>query len=172
MTKHASFNGRLEVEGSDRPLRRLHLTIDDFVRFTLKVIEAILKERFYKELEITKYMSPRQLGFKPTQSTQTLVVALIDNMLRIQNHFPAKQKKNTKYVILFLDYTAAFDSVPHEKILQLTCDQIMRDAKDVDDAAYRRETCSMLTRLFSLYNFIVEGDLRAEWEPQKRPTSE
>lgn len=116
----------------------------------VKAIEAYLKLMMEREGVMEKVIHHGQLGFMPSKNTQALVVAVLDNMVKLKRMKKDKIKGYEGYVALFLDYRAAFDSIPQEEILRIS--EKIFNQNGLEDEV------EVLQRLFQLYKFTIEGD--------------
>ena len=75
-----------------------------------KVMEHIIFHHIMSHLNALNILNPLQHGFRPNHSCQTQLVSFIEDIqLSMNNH---KQVD-----LLFLDFSKAFDTVPHRRLL-------------------------------------------------------
>ena len=80
------------------------------ISFTSKMMERIIHCQIGSALSSNCRLSNCQRGFRPHHSTISLLLTVIHNWVLCLD------RRNTVHC-LFLDYTKAFDSVPHERLL-------------------------------------------------------
>ena len=74
------------------------------------VFTKILLDRFNKWLNMNNLIQEEQAGYKKGYST-------IDNVFNLQSVIQKyTSKKKGRYYILFVDFTKAFDSIPHSHL--------------------------------------------------------
>ena len=82
-----------------------------------KLTEKIVLKLLNEHLDQNNLHIPFQSGYKPFHSTETLLVKIVDDLL-----IAADQQKAT--VVMMLDLSAAFDTVDHDKLLQVLHSEI------------------------------------------------
>ena len=75
-----------------------------------KVCEKIVKKRVINFWQSLGIFNPIQFGFLEGKSTVT-------QLLTCYNDWASSRNKSTPTDVVFLDFTKAFDSVPHERLL-------------------------------------------------------
>ena len=77
----------------------------------VRVMERILKERMLSHLKTNRLINPSQHGFLPRKSTSTNLTAYLDYLTR-------NLDKGEPIDVLYLDFSKAFDKVPHKRLIQ------------------------------------------------------
>ena len=77
----------------------------------VRVMERIVKERMLTHLKKNKLINPSQHGFLPKKSTSTNLVAYLEYVTK-------KLDEGQPVDVLYLDFSKAFDKVPHGRLVQ------------------------------------------------------
>ena len=85
--------------------------------FLSKLIERIVDIRIGKHMSNNNLHSEKQFGYKKDHSTESL-------LLKITNDLLLSCDDNMPSVVLLLDLSAAFDTVDHNKLLDILCQDI------------------------------------------------
>ena len=75
-----------------------------------KVLERLIHHKLYSFLEQHGVISHTQFGFRKGHSTVHLLLSAVDDWARTLNH------RNSTHC-MFLDFSKAFDTVPHQRLL-------------------------------------------------------
>ena len=75
-----------------------------------KVMEHIIFHHIMSHFDSSNILNPLQHGFRPNHSCQTQLVDLIEDIQRSTND-------HKQVDLLFLDFSKAFDTVPHKRLL-------------------------------------------------------
>ena len=94
----------IDVKNNYRPVNNL--------KFFSKLTERVVKKRLDMHMNIHDLNEPSQFGYKKNHNTETMMIGLFDEALRAFD-------ENQATVIIFLDLSAAFDTINHEKLLQI-----------------------------------------------------
>ncbi|XP_058032614.1 uncharacterized protein LOC131195008 [Ahaetulla prasina] len=81
------------------------------LRFVAKVVESVVAHQLPRYLDETVYLDPFQSGFQPGYSTETALVALVDDLWRTRG-------RGCSSVLVLLDLSTAFDTIDHGILLQ------------------------------------------------------
>ena len=74
-------------------------------------MERIVKEKMLTHLKTNKLINPSQHGFLPRKSTSTNLVAYLEYVTK-------KLDEGQPVDVLYLDFSKAFDRVPHRRLVQ------------------------------------------------------
>ena len=77
----------------------------------VRVMERIVKEKMLMHLKTNQLINPSQHGFLPRKSTSTNLVAYLDYVTK-------KLDDGQPVDVLYLDFSKAFDRVPHKRLVQ------------------------------------------------------
>ncbi|XP_058024600.1 uncharacterized protein LOC131190994 [Ahaetulla prasina] len=91
------------VLGNYRPVSNL--------RFTAKVVESAVACQLPQHLDEAVYLDPFQSGFWPRYSTETALVALVDDLWRARD-------RGYSSALVLLDLSVAFDTIDHGILLR------------------------------------------------------
>ena len=79
-----------------------------------KVAEKVLTSQIYHYCELNKLFPKRQFGFRKAKSTNQAIADLIYEIEKL------KQKRNSAFALITIDFSKAFDLIDHE-ILYKKC---------------------------------------------------
>lgn len=82
------------------------------LQFLGKLIERIVGSRLDNHMDVNNLHSSKQYGYKKNHSTEMLLAKIVDELL-------LSCDKKTVTLLLFLDLSAAFDTVDQEKLLHI-----------------------------------------------------
>lgn len=85
--------------------------------FLSKLIERVVDRRLENHMTLNNLHSSHQFGYKKYHSTETLLLKIVNNLL-------LSCDDNMPSVVLLLDLSAAFDTVDHEKLLEIMYNEI------------------------------------------------
>ena len=77
----------------------------------VRIMERIIKQKMLLHMKTNKLINPSQHGFLPKKSTSTNFVAYLDYITR-------KLDEDQPVDVLYLDFSKAFDVVPHQRLIQ------------------------------------------------------
>ena len=75
-----------------------------------KLLEKIIRDDITLHLERNNLLSPAQHGFRAGRSCST-------QLLEVMNDWAEAAEAETPVDVIYLDYSKAFDSVPHKRVL-------------------------------------------------------
>ena len=87
------------------------------LQFVGKLIERIVKSRFDSHMAANDLHSTKQYGYKTEHSTEML-------MTKVTNDLLLACDKKTPTLLMFLDLSAAFDTVDQEKLLKILDEEL------------------------------------------------
>ena len=87
------------------------------LQFVGKLIERVVKKRFDEHMAANSLHSRKQYGYKTEHSTEMLMTKVTNDLLL------ACDKKNPT-LLMFLDLSAAFDTVDQEKLLKILDEEL------------------------------------------------
>ena len=87
------------------------------LQFVGKLIERIVKSRFDEHMAANNLHSSKQYGYKTEHSTEML-------MTKVTNDLLLSCDKKTPTLLMFLDLSAAFDTVDQEKLLKILDEEL------------------------------------------------
>ena len=99
----------VDINNHYRPVNNL--------RFLSKLIERVAKIRKDEHMTINVLHTPEEFGYKQNHNTETMLIGLTDEVLRGFD-------QNQATVVIFLDLSAAFDTIDPEKLLQIMEDEL------------------------------------------------
>ena len=77
----------------------------------VRIMERIIKQKMLLHMKTNKLINPSQHGFLPKKSTSTNLVAYLDYITK-------KLDEDQPVDVLYLDFSKAFDVVPHQRLIQ------------------------------------------------------
>ena len=120
-----SIDGALK-EAIIRPLLKAHdLDINIFnnyrpvsnLQFVGKLIERVVLSRLQSHMDSIDYSNNTQFGYKKQHSTEFLLLKFINDIL-------VGVDSRNGVVVMFIDLSAAFDTVNHRKLLNILCNEL------------------------------------------------
>jgi len=85
--------------------------------FLSKLIERVVDSRLDRHMTLNNLHSNHQFGYKKYHSTETILLKILNNLL-------ISCDENMPSVVLLLDLSAAFDTVDHNKLLEIIYNDI------------------------------------------------
>ena len=77
----------------------------------VRVMERIVKGKMMQHMRVNRLIRPSQHGFLPKKSTSTNLVTYLDYVTK-------KLDEGKSMDVLYLDFSKAFDKVPHKRLVQ------------------------------------------------------
>ena len=99
----------IDVNNNYRPVNNL--------RFFSKLVERVAKIRKDEHMTLNALHTPEEFGYKKNHNTETMMLGLTDEVLRGFD-------ENQATIVIFLDLSAAFDTIDPEKLLQIMKDEL------------------------------------------------
>ena len=87
------------------------------ILYLSKLIESVILIQLSNHMNLNEIHIPHQSGYKPSHSCETLLLSLVDNILKTMD-----SKKCI--ILLLLDLSAAFDTVDHDRLLSILFNEI------------------------------------------------
>ena len=87
------------------------------LRFFSKLIERVVKKRLDSHMTLNALHERTEFGYKVHHNTETMLLGLTDEVLRGFD-------ENQATIIVFLDLSAAFDTIDPDKLLQILHDEL------------------------------------------------
>ena len=109
--KLAVLDPLLKKSGLDIDTKKNYRPVNNLV-FISKLIERVVKVRLNEHMHVNRLHIPNQFGYKEHHSTETMMLGLVNDVLM---GFDNEQCT----VMLFLDLSAAFDTIDVEKLLEI-----------------------------------------------------
>ena len=103
--------------GSEMCIRdRNYRPVNNLVFFS-KLIERVVSRRLNSHMTLNGLQNDKNFAYKKHHNTETMMVGLVDEVLE-------GFEDNKCTVIVFLDLSAAFDTIDHEKLLSIMSDEL------------------------------------------------
>ena len=109
--KHSVIDPLLKKAGLDADTNKNYRPVNNLVFFS-KLIQLIVLKRLDSHTSINGLHSDEQFGYKKYHSTETMMLGIVNNVL-------CGFDENTCTIILFLDLSAAFDTIDIEMLLSI-----------------------------------------------------
>ena len=101
----------LKKEGLDADIMNNYRPVNN-LKFLSKLTERVVKRRLDAHMKAYNLNEPSQFGYKTNHNTETMLIGLFDDALRGFD-------ENQATVVIFLDLSAAFDTINHENLLAI-----------------------------------------------------
>ena len=115
-SKSSVIDPLLKKTGLDCDVRNNYRPVNNLVFFS-KLIERVVKKQLDQHMTINSLHEPSQFGYKSHHNTETMMIGLFDDALRGFD-------ENQATIVIFLDLSAAFDTIDPERLLQILHDEI------------------------------------------------
>ena len=102
--------------GLDIDIYKNYRPVNNLIFFS-KLIERVVKIRLDGHMNINALHISEEFGYKQFHNTETMMLGLTDDVLRGFD-------QNQATIIIFLDLSAAFDTIDHNKLLQIMHDEL------------------------------------------------
>ena len=120
--KSSVIDPLLKKAGLDIDTRKNYRPVNNLPFFS-KLIERVVKKRMDGHMTINALHEPSEYGYKKFHNTEIMMVEVFDDVLRGFD-------KNQATIIIFLDLSAAFDTIDPDKLLE-----ILREELGIDGVA-------------------------------------
>ena len=114
--KSSVIDPLLKKLGLDSDAKKNYRSVNNLMFFS-KLIERIVKRRLDTHMDKYALHEPSEFGYKQLHNTETMMIGLFDEVLQGFD-------ENKATIIIFLDLSAAFDTIDHEKLLQILHDEL------------------------------------------------
>ncbi len=106
----------LKKSGLDTESKKNYRPVNNLL-FMSKLIERVVLSRLNTHMTCHNLHCDSNFGYKKFHSTETMMLGLVDEVL-------SGFDENKCTIILFLDLSAAFDTIDHEKLLKILSEEI------------------------------------------------
>ena len=114
--KHSEIDPLLKKLGLDSDIKKNYRPVNNLV-FLSKLTERVVSKRLDKHMEVNNLFNDEFFGYKKHHSTETMMLGISDDILS-----GFDEGKCT--VMLFLDLSAAFDTIDIDKLVEILGDEI------------------------------------------------
>ena len=114
--KFSAIDPLLKKCGLDSDVKKNYRPVNNLVFFS-KLIERVVSRRLNSHLDANGLQNDKNFAYKKHHNTETMMVGLIDEVLE-------GFENNKCTVIVFLDLSAAFDTIDHEKLLSIMSEEL------------------------------------------------
>ena len=87
------------------------------ILYLSKIIETVISIQLAAHMDRNDLHVPHQSGYKPNHSCETLLLSLVDNILKTMDDMKCT-------IFLLLDLSSAFDTIDHDRELAILADEI------------------------------------------------
>ena len=106
----------LKKPGLDYDAKKNYRPVNNLLYFS-KLTERVVSNRLDEHMDVNALHEPTQFAYKQHHNTETLMLSVTDEALRGFDN-------NMATIVIFLDLSAAFDTIDIDKILQILEDEI------------------------------------------------
>jgi exonuclease III len=106
----------LKKLGLDIDVNNNYRPVNNLIFFS-KLTERVVQKRIDKHMTINALHEPSEFGYKTHHNTETMMIGLFDDALRGFD-------ENQATIVVFLDLSAAFDTIDPDKLLQILHDEL------------------------------------------------
>ena len=114
--KSSVIDPTIKKAGLDKDTNNNYRPVNN-LRFVSKLVERVAKIRKDEHMTINSLHTPEEFGYKENHNTETMMLGLTDEVLRGFD-------ENQATIVIFLDLSAAFDTIDPEKLLQIMKDEL------------------------------------------------
>ena len=108
--KSSVLDPLLKKAGLDADTKKNYRPVNNLVFFS-KLTERIVKKRLITHISENALQSHSQFGYKTHHSTETMMVGVVDDILKGFDN-------NQCTIMIFLDLSAAFDTIDQNKLVE------------------------------------------------------
>ena len=109
--KSSVLDPLLKKAGLDADTKKNYRPVNNLVFFS-KLTERIVKKRLINHISENALQSHSQFGYKTHHSTETMMVGVVDDILKGFDN-------NQCTIMIFLDLSAAFDTIDQNKLVEI-----------------------------------------------------
>ena len=113
---HSVIDPLLKKVGLDTDIKKNYRPVNNLVFFS-KLIERVVLKRLDCHMSANCLNNDEQFGYKEHHSTETMMLGIVNDIL-------TGFDENKCTIMLFLDLSAAFDTIDIDKLLTILEDQI------------------------------------------------
>ena len=114
--KFSAVDPLLKKCGLDSDVKKNYRPVNNLVFFS-KLIGRVVSRRLNSHLSLNGLQNDKNFAYKKHHNTETMMVGLVDEVLEGFDN-------NQCTVIVFLDLSAAFDTIDHEKLLSIMFEEL------------------------------------------------
>ena len=114
--KFSVIDPLLKKCGLDTDVKKNYRPVNNLMFFS-KLIERVVSRRFNSHLTLNGLQNDKNYAYKKHHNTETMMIELVDEVLE-------GFENNKCTVIVFLDLSAAFDTIDHEKLLSIMSEEL------------------------------------------------
>ena len=114
--KDSVIDPLIKKAGLDLDENKNFRPVNNLVFFS-KLIERVVTKRLNEHMSVNRLHEPSEFAYKKYHNTETMMIGLMDEVLRGFD-------SNLATIVIFIDLSAAFDTIDVKKLLQILKDEI------------------------------------------------